>query len=77
MGLGLWNSKIGTVLVEGALFAAGDAVYARATRPKDRTGTYAFWGLVGTLSLLYALSLAGPPPPLLLDLPLRAAGAAA
>ena len=63
LGLGLWNSKIGTVLVEGTLFAAGVFLYVRATRPKDRIGTFALAGLVGALVLLYALNMVGPPPP--------------
>ena len=32
LGLGLWNSIPGTVTVEGALFAAGIALYVGATR---------------------------------------------
>jgi hypothetical protein len=63
VGLGLWNSKIGTVLVEGALFAAGIIVYLRSTRPKDRTGTFSLVGFVSVLLLLYAADMVGPPPP--------------
>lgn len=63
VGFGLWNSVPGTLLVEGALFGAGVAIYAMATRPSDRSGRL---GLVGFLSLLVAIYLAsvfGPPPP--------------
>jgi membrane-bound metal-dependent hydrolase YbcI (DUF457 family) len=35
LGLGLWNSIPGTLLVEGAMFAAGIWMYLRATRPAD------------------------------------------
>jgi hypothetical protein len=63
VGLGLWNSIPGTVLVETALFLAGVALYARATRALDRTGSYAFWGLVAFLLLVSVANLMGPPPP--------------
>jgi hypothetical protein len=63
VGLGLWNSLAATVAVEGALFAAGLWLYARATRPADRTGRVALWGLVAFLLVIYAANLFGPPPP--------------
>ncbi len=62
LGLGLWNSVSGTVLVEGAIFVAGVALYLAATRARDRVGLWAFWGLVGFLVVLYTLNLVGPPP---------------
>jgi hypothetical protein len=58
VGLGLWNSRLATVLVEGALFAAGVVFYARGRRPVT-----AFWSLVATLCAIYAANLLGPPPP--------------
>jgi len=63
VGLGLWNSVAGTVAVEGLLFVAGVWVYAAMTRPRDRTGRYAFWSFVALLVVLYAASLLGPSPP--------------
>jgi hypothetical protein len=62
VGLGLWNSVSGTLIVEGALFAGGLAVYLRATVAKNRTGSLALWGFVAVLLLIYCLNL-GPPPP--------------
>ena len=50
-GLGLWNSIPATIIVEWAIFVAGVTLYAIATRPLDRTGRYAFWGLVAFLAL--------------------------
>jgi hypothetical protein len=38
LGLGLWRSVPATVVVEGALFVAGVALYARTTAPRDRAG---------------------------------------
>lgn len=63
VGLGLWNSIPGTVAVEGAIFAAGVAIYFKSTRALDRVGRYALWGLVGVLVMLYLLNLTSPPPP--------------
>jgi membrane-bound metal-dependent hydrolase YbcI (DUF457 family) len=63
VGLGLWNSFAGTVLVEAGLFLAGVIVYSRVTRAKDKTGRFALWGLVGFLVVMYVVNLLGPPPP--------------
>lgn len=63
LGLGLWDSVPATVLVEGALFAAGVWLYASATRARDRVGLYGFAALVAFLVALYAGNLLGPPPP--------------
>ena len=41
VGLGLWNSLAGTIIVEVGMFIAGIALYLKATTPKDRTGKYA------------------------------------
>jgi membrane-bound metal-dependent hydrolase YbcI (DUF457 family) len=62
-GLGLWNSVTGTLVVEVGMFAAGGAVYLRATRAKDRTGMYAFWSLVLVLFAIYCGNIFGPTPP--------------
>jgi hypothetical protein len=62
-GLGLWNSIVGTVVVEGAMFGIGVALYARATRPTRRSGTVVLVALVSLLTILYLIDLVGPPPP--------------
>lgn len=61
-GFGLWRNPVAAVIVEMLLFFAGAWVYARATRPADRVGRFAFAGLVLVLLALYAVSF-GPPPP--------------
>ena len=53
LGLSLWQSLPATFTVEGLMFAAGIAVYARSTRSKDRIGTVAWWVMVGLLLALY------------------------
>jgi hypothetical protein len=63
VGLGLWNSVPATMLVEGAMFAAGVWLYVRSAPSRDRVGTRAFWGLVGFLVLAYLGNVFGPPPP--------------
>lgn len=63
VGLGLWNSLPATLAVEGALFAAGVAIYLRATRSLDRTGRWALAAFVAFLVITYLANLFGPPPP--------------
>jgi hypothetical protein len=63
IGLGLWNSLAGTVIVEGGMFAAGCILYLRSTEALDRIGRYGTWSLIGFLTLVYAGNLMGPPPP--------------
>ena len=53
LGLGLWNSVVGTRVVESILFIAGVWLYVRATRARDAVGRWAWWGLVGLLAVLY------------------------
>ena len=63
VGFGLWNSVPATMIVEGAMFAAGVWIYARSAPARDRTGSFAYWGLVGFLGLAYLGNVFGPPPP--------------
>ena len=62
VGLGLWNSVPATLIVEGALYAAGVFLYATGTRARNRTGRIAFWALVVVLAALYVANLSPPPP---------------
>ena len=63
VGLGLWNSIPGTIVVELILFAAGLALYLRATRARDRIGSIALWALVIFLLLIFAANATSTPPP--------------
>lgn len=67
-GLGLWNSRAATFIVEGGLWFACVALYARATRAKTRGGVYGFWIMIVLLTALWMLSLRGDPPPSLASL---------
>jgi hypothetical protein len=63
VGLCLWNSLPATVIVEGAIFFGGLALYLRSTTARDRTGRYALWALMAFLVVAYVGNLWGPPPP--------------
>ena len=63
VGLGLWNSRPATILVEGFIFLAGIALYRLATDARDAVGNFSFRTLVFFLALLYVMNLFGPPPP--------------
>jgi len=62
VGLGLWRSMYGTMVVEAVIFVVGLAVYTRVTRPSDRTGRWALWGFVALLAVLFVANVYGPPP---------------
>ena len=63
VGLGLWNSIPATLVVEGALFVAGAALYMRGTRARDVIGSVALYGLLLFLVLAWVSGLFSPPPP--------------
>ena len=63
LGLGLWFSIPATLAVEFVLFAAGLAVYLRATSARDRIGSIGLWTLVAFLLIIYLAAAFGPPPP--------------
>lgn len=63
LGLSLWQSIPATFAVEGLMFAAGIALYVSATKSRDRTGTLAWWTMVGLLLALYIPGPWSSPPP--------------
>jgi hypothetical protein len=68
-GLGLWNSRLATFIVEGAIWFVAIILYVRATQPTSRFGgVYAFWTMIVLLTALWLLSLGGAPPPSLRSL---------
>jgi hypothetical protein len=60
-GLGLWNSLPLTMLVEGAVYMIGIAIYLNATRAKDRIGSWGFW-IFATVLVVVFFAASGPPP---------------
>ena len=63
IGFGLWNSLYGTLVVEGAIFIAGIALYVSSTKSLDKAGSIGLWSLILLLSAIYIANLFGPPPP--------------
>ncbi len=57
VGLELWASVPGTIVVEGLLFVVCVWLYAAGTRSRDAVGTWGFRGYVALLVLLYVASL--------------------
>ncbi len=62
VGLGLWSSATGTVVIEGLMWIAGIAMYVKATRACDRIGSYGFWILMLVLTMIYVSSIVSPAP---------------
>ncbi len=52
-GLGLWNSIPATVVVEGGFWVLALVLYARATRPTKRLGSFALWAGAALLTLVW------------------------
>lgn len=63
LGLGLWNKRWITVVVELTLLAAGVAVYLFQTRAKDNIGSFGFGAFVVVIVALYGAVVFGPAPP--------------
>jgi len=63
VGLGLWNSIPGTLLVEGTLFAVAIAVYCRMFPSKTRVGRWTFVALIAFTGLIWISGPWSPPPP--------------
>jgi hypothetical protein len=58
VGLGLWNSVPGTIIVEVGIFVAAVWLYARRWSTGIR-----LWAFVAFLLALYLANVIGPPPP--------------
>lgn len=67
VGLGLWNSIPATLIIEGALWLAGIALYLGATRsssPRNsRIGSFALASFIGVLTLFWITTPFVPQPP--------------
>jgi len=63
VGLGLWNSIVGTLVVEGALFAGAIALYLRTTERRTAAGTWGLWALIGFTGLIWISGPWSAPPP--------------
>ena len=63
LGFGLWNSIVGTLLVETMLFALGVGIYLATTRAKDNVGRYGLLLFLVVNLVIYIGNILGPPPP--------------
>lgn len=63
VGLQLWKSVPGTIVVELALFAIGVLLYTRRTKARDRTGSIALVVFIIFLLAVYLANLTSPSPP--------------
>jgi membrane-bound metal-dependent hydrolase YbcI (DUF457 family) len=63
VGFGLWDSFAATIIFEGLIFTLGVYIYYKATKAKNKVGTYSLMGLIVFLIAMYISNLVGPPPP--------------
>jgi hypothetical protein len=63
VGLGLWNSFTGTVIVEGLIFSVGVFIFYKIGKLQSKSKKIWFWSLVIFLTAVYVMNLFGPPPP--------------
>ena len=63
IGLGLWQSVVGTMVIEGAMFVAGVWLYTTGTLAPGKVGRWGWWGYVALLVVSYLSALVTPPPP--------------
>lgn len=63
LGLSLWDSVTGTLLLELSLFTVCTTLYFQTTTTRGRLGTYNLWGMIVFLLAIYAGDIFGPPPP--------------
>lgn len=63
VGLGLWNSVVLTIIVEGLIFIGGAYLYMKTTRAENKKGSIGLWSLLIFLGVVYVSNIFGPPPP--------------
>ena len=62
-GLGLYNSPLGLLIVEGGLWVIGIILYLRATHTRGFVGHLVLWTFIVVFTALWLLSFNGEPPP--------------
>ena len=62
VGLGLWNSVAGTIVVETLMYFAALRIYEKCTTANDKIGRIGFWVLSGFLFGTYIANIVMPAP---------------
>jgi hypothetical protein len=62
-GLGVWNSILATLAIEGSLFVVALGFYLSRTRALDRIGRWGLYALIAFLLVAYVGAAFGPLPP--------------
>jgi hypothetical protein len=62
-GLAIWNNVLGTIVVEGGLFAVGIWLYVRTTRSRDAVGRWALLAVLVLIGAVWVTQPVAPPPP--------------
>ncbi len=62
VGMGLWNYKMITILLESIIFFGGVYIYSKSTKAINAQGTWGLWIMTGLFILANAYNLFGPPP---------------
>ena len=60
VGLGLWNHRVATIVIEVTMFIFAIWIYQKQTRARDGIGAYGFWAFIIFLLLAYAGAAFGP-----------------
>lgn len=63
VGLGLWNYKTITAVIEFTMFLGAAFYFSRKSTSLDKVGTYGYWGLIIFMAFIHVGNLVGPPPP--------------
>lgn len=63
VGLGLWNNRAATIIVEFILFFGGALLYWQSTKPQNKAGMYGFYFLILFFVVIYVMNVFGDPPP--------------
>lgn len=63
IGLGIWGNVPLTLITEIGFLFAGFWLYMSGTRAKTKAGNWGWWLFVLLLTLMWAFSIFGPPPP--------------
>ncbi len=63
VGLGLWNSIWGTIIIEGSLFIIGVYFYLKSKPGFNKKRNIIFWSMISLLLVAYFWGIFGPKPP--------------